>query len=64
MANLTAILASLILVIAEGAVKGGKFTELVTLKLILPFRNRRSGFNDVVDQLLGFVDLLLGICHD
>lgn len=81
-ADLTAVLAGLVLIIAEGAVKCGKFTQLVTLELVLAFWNGCSlgyvkrvlwmkhlggktyGFNNVVDQLLGFIDLLLGVCHD
>lgn len=42
MPDLTAVLTSLILIISECAVQGRKFAQLVTLELILPFRNRRS----------------------
>jgi hypothetical protein len=39
MANLTTVLASLVLIITEGTVKGGEFTQLITLKLVLAFGN-------------------------
>jgi hypothetical protein len=62
--NLTTVLAGLILVVAKSTVKSSKLTQLIALELILSFWDGCSGFNNIVDQLLGFVDLLLGICHD
>ena len=79
--NLTTVLTSLILIVAEGTVECGEFAELIALELVLAFGDggglpiisclsssvRFQGayrFNDVVDQLLGFVDLLFSICHD
>lgn len=41
-ADLTAVLASLVLVVTEGTVQGSKLTELVTLELVLTFGNRSS----------------------
>lgn len=40
--NLSTILASLVLVVAERTVEGGELTELVSLELILAFGNRGS----------------------
>ncbi len=75
------VLTCLILVITEGTVESCKLTKLISLELILPFRDggglvfvshqttqysafEANRFNDVVDQLLRFVDLLFRICHD
>jgi hypothetical protein len=63
-ADLATILASLVLVITERTVEGCKLTQLVALELVLAFRDRCSSFNDVVNQLLGLVHLLFGVCHD
>lgn len=41
-ANLATVLASLVLVISEGTVECGEFSELVALELVLAFRNRSS----------------------
>lgn len=41
-ADLATVLASLVLVITECTVKGRKLTQLITLKLVLAFRNRSS----------------------
>lgn len=41
-ADLTTVLASLVLVVTERTVKGRKLTQLVALKLVLAFRNRCS----------------------
>jgi hypothetical protein len=35
MANFAAVLASLVLVVTKGTVEGGKFTQLVSLELVL-----------------------------
>jgi hypothetical protein len=39
MSNLTAVLASLVFVITQSSVQGGKLTKLVTLELVLTFGN-------------------------
>lgn len=39
MANLSTILASLVLVVSEGTVEGGKFTKLVALEFVLSLWN-------------------------
>jgi hypothetical protein len=41
-ANLATVLASLVLVVSEGTVEGGEFSELVTLEFVLTFGNRCS----------------------
>jgi hypothetical protein len=41
-ANLATVLASLVLVISEGTVECGEFSQLVALELILAFRDRSS----------------------
>ena len=41
-ADLTAVLASLVLIVSEGTVEGGKLTELVALEFVLTFGNRSS----------------------
>ena len=41
-ADLTTVLAGLVLIVAESTVKSSKLTQLVTLELILPFWNGRS----------------------
>lgn len=38
-ADFTAVLAGLVLVVTEGTVQGGQLTELVTLELVLTLRN-------------------------
>lgn len=63
-ANLTAVLTGLVLVISEGTVEGGKFSQLVSLELVLTFGDGGSGLDDIVHQLLGFVDLVFGVGHD
>jgi hypothetical protein len=63
-ANLTTVLAGLVLVVSKGTVERGKLTQLIALKLVLSLGNGRGRFNDVVDQLLGLVDLVLGVGHD
>jgi hypothetical protein len=40
MANLTAVLTSLVFVVSESSVERGEFSELVTLELVLAFGNR------------------------
>lgn len=40
--NLATVLASLVLVISEGTVESGEFSELVALELVLAFRDRSS----------------------
>lgn len=42
MTDLATVLASLVLVVSEGTVERGEFTELVSLEFVLAFRNRRS----------------------
>jgi hypothetical protein len=42
MANLSAVLAGLVLVVAKGTVEGGKLTKLVALEFVLAFRDRSS----------------------
>jgi hypothetical protein len=42
MADLTAVLTSLIFIVTESSVKSSKLTKLVALELILAFRNRGS----------------------
>jgi hypothetical protein len=41
-ANLAAVLTSLVLIVTKGSVEGGKLAELITLKFVLAFRNRSS----------------------
>jgi hypothetical protein len=62
--DLATVLASLVLVVSEGTVECGEFSELVSLEFVLAFRNGRSSLNDVVDEFLSLVDLLFGIGHD
>lgn len=64
MANLATVLAGLVFVITQSTVERGEFSKLVTLELILAFGNRCGSFDDVVDQLLGLVNLVLRVCHD
>jgi len=64
MPNLTTVLAGLVFVVAQSSVQGSKLTKLIALELILALGYGRGGFNHVVDQLLGLVDLLLGVGHD
>jgi len=83
MTDLSAVLASLILVITQSTVQSSELTKLVTLELVLSLRNgcclqellaplriepipRRVTYrlDDVVNELLRFVDLFLGIGHD
>ena len=40
--NLTAVLASLVLIVSEGTVEGSQLTKLVTLELVLTFGDRGS----------------------
>lgn len=40
--DLATVLASLVLVVSEGTVEGGEFSELVALEFVLAFRNGRS----------------------
>lgn len=42
MTDLAAVLAGLVLIITQGTVEGSKLTELVTLELVLAFRDRSS----------------------
>jgi hypothetical protein len=42
MTNLTAVLAGLVLVIAQSTVESSEFAELVALQFVLAFGNRRS----------------------
>ena len=54
MSNLTAILASLVLIITEGTVKSSEFTKLIALQLILTFGDRCSlEWLDVVCKMGG-----------
>lgn len=46
-ADLATVLTSLILVITKGTVQGSKLTKLVTLQLVLAFRNRGSLYTGV-----------------
>jgi hypothetical protein len=64
MADLTTVLAGLILVITKSTVQSSKLSELIALEFILAFGNGSSRLNDVVNQLLGFVDLVFGVGHD
>lgn len=41
-ADLTTVLAGLVLVVSEGSVEGRQFTQLVTLELVLAFGNGRG----------------------
>jgi len=63
-ADLAAVLAGLVLVVTEGTVERGELAQLVALELILTFGNRSSRLNDLMNELLGFGDLFLGIGHD
>lgn len=40
-ANLAAVLTSLILIVSESTIECSKFSQLITLQLVLTFRNRR-----------------------
>jgi hypothetical protein len=62
--DFTTVLAGLVLVVAERTVERGKLTELVSLEFVLAFRNGSGSLDDVVDELLGLVDLLLRVRHD
>lgn len=64
MSNFTTILAGLVLVVSKSAVKSSKLSELVSLEVVLTFRNGSGRLDDIVNQLLGLVDLVLGIRHD
>lgn len=80
MTNFTTVLAGLVLIVTEGTVEGSELTELVALELVLAFGNRSGlyvvsvdteedfrktySLDDVVDELLGLVDLLLCVRHD
>jgi hypothetical protein len=54
----------LILVVSQRAVERREFSELVSLELVLALGDGCSGFNDIVDERFGLVDLLFGIGHD
>lgn len=58
------ILAGLVLVISESTIERSQLSKLISLELVLAFWDRRSSLDNVVDELLGFVDLFFGICHD
>lgn len=64
MANLTAVLAGLVFIIAESTVQGSKLSKLIAFELVLPFRDGGGSFDDIVDQLFRLVDFLFGVCHD
>jgi hypothetical protein len=64
MSDLATVLAGLVLVVTEGTVKRSELAKLVPLELVLAFGNRRSSFNDVVNELFRLVDFLLGVRHD
>jgi len=64
MSDLTTVLTGLVFIVTQSSVKSCKLSELVAFELVLPFRNRRSSFNNVVDELLSFVDFLLGVRHN
>lgn len=50
MALLTTVLAKLVLVVSEGTVKRGEFSELITLVVVLAFGCRRGGLDDLVNK--------------
>jgi hypothetical protein len=64
MPDLTAILASLVLIVTKSTVERRQLTKLVSLEFVLAFWNRGSRLNNVVHKFLGFVNLLFSICHD
>jgi len=64
MANLTTVLAGLVFVVSQGAVERSKLSKLVTLELVLVLERRVSRLNDIVNQLLGFVDFVLVVGHN
>lgn len=64
MTDLTTVLASLILVVTKSTVKSGELSKLVPLELVLTLRNRGSRLDNVVNQLLGLVDLFFSVCHN
>jgi hypothetical protein len=64
MTDLSTVLTSLVFIVTQCTVESGEFSKLVAFELVLTFGNRGSCFNNIVDQLLGLVDLLLRICHD
>jgi hypothetical protein len=75
MSDLAAVLAGLVLIIAQGAVQGSKLTQLVALELVLALRNRRSLDDSSARVCLAWrggrrtyrlnniVDQLLGLVH-
>jgi hypothetical protein len=64
MSNLATVLAGLVLVVSQGTVERSELSKLVALEFVLTFRNRCSSLNNVMNKLLGLVDLLFGISHD
>jgi hypothetical protein len=58
------ILTSLIFIITQCTVEGGKLAKLVPLKFVLAFGDRSGSLDDIVDEFLGFVDLVFGVGHD
>jgi hypothetical protein len=64
MADLTAVLASLVLIVTKCTVKRSQLSKLVPLEFVLSFRDRGSRLDNIVHQLLCFVNLLFSICHN
>jgi uncharacterized membrane protein YuzA (DUF378 family) len=62
--DLATVLACLVLVVTESTVESGELTELVALELVLAFGDGSGRLNDVVNQLLGLVDLVFGVGHN
>lgn len=62
--DLTTVLASLVLIVTKGTVKSSQLTKLVTLELVLAFGNGCGCFNDIVDKLLGLINLFFGVRHN
>ena len=53
MTDLTAVLASLVFIVAESSVKRSKFTQLVALELVLAFGDRGSLKQKASDYQIG-----------
>lgn len=61
---LATVLASLVFIVTQSSVQSSELSELVTLQFVLALGDGSSGFDDVVDQFLGLVNLVLGVGHD
>ena len=58
------VLASLVLIVSKSTVESGKFSQLVSLELVLTFGDGCCRLDDVVNQFFGLIDLLFCIGHD